>query len=203
VRRLARRAEEAGAEIVEAMRVDSVENLPAEHVVVAADGLTTELLPELPVYAVRGQVLVTEPLPWQLFPFPHYARVGYDYWHQLPDRRLVIGGSRDADLETEQTAEEATTDVVQRKIEELVVRLVGTLPAVTHRWAGIWGATQDRLPLVGRVPGRERRWVAGGYTGHGNVLGLACGELVARAIIGERPEELDLFTPARLQLEPR
>jgi gamma-glutamylputrescine oxidase len=203
VRRLAQRAEEAGAEIVEATRVESVDDLPAEHVVVATDGLVADILAEFPVDAVRGQVLVTEPLPRQLFPFPHYAREGYDYWQQLPDDRLVIGGSRDADVDSELTADEATSDVVQRKIEQLVVRLVGTLPAVTHRWAGIWGTTPDRLPLVGRVPARDGCWVAGGYAGHGNVLGLACGDLVGRAILGERPEELDLFAPGRLQLGAR
>ena len=73
------------------------------------------------------------------------------------------------------------------------------MPVVTHRWAGHWGETPDRLPLAGRVPGRERVWVAGGYSGHGNVLGLACGELVAAALLGERPEELDLFDPARFR----
>jgi hypothetical protein len=29
------------------------------------------------------------------------------------------------------------------------------------------------------------------------VLGLACGDLVARAILGRRPTELELFDPAR------
>jgi glycine/D-amino acid oxidase-like deaminating enzyme len=53
------------------------------------------------------------------------------------------------------------------------------------------------MPLVGPVPEREAVWVAGGYSGHGNALGLACGDLVARAILGERPPELDLFDPAR------
>ena len=199
VRRLAHCAEEAGAEIVESTRVASVGDLPAEHVVVATDGLTADLLPELPVHAVRGQVLVTEPLPQQLFPFPHYARGGYDYWQQLPDGRLVIGGSRDAALEAEFTPEEATSDVVQRRIEQLVERLVGALPAVTHRWAGIWGMTPDLLPLVGRVPGGDGVWIAAGYSGHGNVLGLACGDLLARAILGEHPQELDLFDPARVR----
>ncbi len=40
--------------------------------------------------------------------------------------------------------------------------------------------------------------VAGGYPGHGNVLGFACGRLVARAITGDRDPLLDLFEPARL-----
>jgi hypothetical protein len=30
------------------------------------------------------------------------------------------------------------------------------------------------------------------------VLGLACGDLLARAILGESPPELELFEPARL-----
>ena len=37
----------------------------------------------------------------------------------------------------------------------------------------------DFLPVVGPVPGLDNVWVAGGYSGHGNVLGFACGELVA------------------------
>ena len=56
----------------------------------------------------------------------------------------------------------------------------------------------DRLPLVGRLPGSERVWVSAGYSGHGNVLGLACGELLAEAILGAPEPELELFDPARL-----
>ena len=60
-------------------------------------------------------MLVTEPLERELFPGLHYARRGYDYWQQLPDRRLVIGGGRDAALEDEWTAEEAVTPAVQER----------------------------------------------------------------------------------------
>jgi gamma-glutamylputrescine oxidase len=199
VRRLARQAADAGAEIAEGSPVD-VDALDAPTVVVAADGLTSALLPELRkvVWPVRGQVLVTEPLAGHVFERPHYARAGYDYWQQLADGRLVVGGKRDASLDTENTAVEETTALIQERLEAFVVELVGRLPRITHRWAGVWGTTPDGLPLVGRVPGRDRVWVAGGYSGHGNVLGLACGDLVARAIAGEQPAELELFAPARL-----
>ena len=40
--------------------------------------------------------------------------------------------------------------------------------------------------------------MTGGYSGHGNVLGFACGRLVARALLGDRDPLLDLFEPARL-----
>jgi glycine/D-amino acid oxidase-like deaminating enzyme len=199
VRRLAARAARAGADIREYDPV-AVEDLDADVVVVAADGFTAALLPELAavVQPTRGQVVATEPLRERLFERPHYARGGFDYWQQLPDGRLVLGGNRDAAFDTELTHEEAITDVVQGRNEALVEQLVGYRPAITHRWAGIWGTTPDLQPLVGRVPGRDDVWVAGGYSGHGNVLGLACGDLVARAILGEQPPELDLFAPTRL-----
>ncbi len=205
VRRLAALAQDAGAEIVEGCRVE-VDALGSPAVVVAVDGLTSELLPELAdvVWPVRGQVVVTEPLSRRVFERPHYARRGFDYWQQVPDGRLVVGGKRDASLEAENTAVEETTPVVQKALDAFVAELLGgDSPRVTHRWAGIWGETADKLPLVGRVPGRGDVWVAGGYSGHGNVLGFACGELVARAIAGEDPPELALFDPRRFGTDER
>jgi glycine/D-amino acid oxidase-like deaminating enzyme len=143
-------------------------------------------------------MLVTEPLRERLFERPHYARDGFDYWQQLADGRLAVGGRRDASLATENTAVDATTPTIQRELDALAAELAGRPVMVTHRWAGIWGETPDRLPLVGRLPGRKRVWIAAGYSGHGNVLGLACGDLVARALLGEQRPELGLFEPARL-----
>jgi glycine/D-amino acid oxidase-like deaminating enzyme len=204
VQRLAARAVAAGAEILEHTPVH-VDEVDAGAVVVAIDGLTAALLPELAdfVEPQRGQVLATAPLAQRLFDRPHYARHGFDYWQQLPDGRLVVGGKRDVSFATEATAEEETTSLIQERLEAFVVELLGELPAITHRWAGVWGDTRDLLPLVGRMPRRKNVWVAGGYSGHGNVLGLACGDLVARAILGEQLPELELFDPARLQLDLR
>jgi glycine/D-amino acid oxidase-like deaminating enzyme len=198
VRRLARHAAEAGADIREGETV-GVEDTGADAVVVAGDGFTATLLPELAPYVVatRGQVLATEPLAERRYEHPHYARGGYDYWQQLPDGRLVLGGQRDSALETETTDVVETTAHVQARLDALAAQLVGHTPKIASRWAGIWGATPDLSPLVGRVPGRQHVWVAGGYSGHGNALGLACGDLVARALLGDRGPELDVFEPAR------
>ena len=199
VRRLAGHAAAAGAEIREHSHVESLDDLEAERVVLATDGYTHGLVPELDarIRPTRGQVLVTEALPKLLFAKPHYARHGFDYWQQTPDRRLVIGGNRDASPDEEATAEERVTSVVQERIEALVRELLGRAPRITHRWAGIWGSTDDLLPLVGPLPGNDRAWVAAGYSGHGNVLGLACGTLVGRALLGDRDPLLDLLDPGR------
>jgi gamma-glutamylputrescine oxidase len=200
VRRLAAHAAAAGAEIREHSRVEDVDELSAERVVVATDGYGGDLMPELAqvVTPVRGQVIVTEPLTERLFPCPHYSRGGYDYWHQPPDLRLVLGGRRDTDLDAEFTADEATTPQIQSALESFARELVGFEPPVEARWAGIWGRTADEYPLVGALPGQDRVWVATGYSGHGNVLGYACGELVAKALLGDPRPELDLFDPSRL-----
>jgi gamma-glutamylputrescine oxidase len=199
VRRLAAQAAAAGADIREHDAV-SVDQVDADVVVVAGDGFTASLLPELApfVKATRGQVLATAPLAVVRYDRPHYARGGFDYWQQLPDGRFLLGGQRDASLATEETDQMETTEPIQRRLDELAEQLLGVVPEVTHRWAGIWGTTPDLVPLAGPVPGRDDVWIAGGYSGHGNALGLACGDLVARAIFGDEAPELSIFDPARL-----
>ena len=143
-------------------------------------------------------MLATEPLGERLFDCPHYARQGFDYWQQLADARVVLGGFRDFSILTEMTDEETTTEPIQQALDAFLVELLGYLPQVDFRWAGIFGLTQDLLPLVGPVPGHEGVWVAAGYSGHGNVLGLLCGELVAAAILDRHDPLLELFAPVRL-----
>jgi glycine/D-amino acid oxidase-like deaminating enzyme len=199
-RRLAARAVEAGVEIVEHHRVESVGELEAERVLVATDGYPSGLLGQLEglIVPTRGQMIATEAIPEPLFPYPHYGRHGFDYWQQLEDGRILAGGFRDADMTTEFTAEERTTQTIQGALEAFLAELVGRRLRVVHRWAGIFGLVLDFLPVVGQVPGDDRLWVCGGYSGHGNVLGFMCGDLIAKAMLGEEAPELTLFDPARL-----
>jgi gamma-glutamylputrescine oxidase len=200
VQRLASLAADAGVEFAEHHHIGSLDELDAEQIVIATDGSGRGLLPELDdaLWPARGQVIATEPLPERLFDCPHYARHGFDYWQQLPNGRIVLGGFRDFSILTEMTDDETTTEPIQEALDAFLVELLGDMPAVTHRWAGIFGLTQDLLPLVGRVPAHDGVWVAAGYSGHGNVFGLLCGELVADAIAGSDDSLLELFSPARL-----
>jgi gamma-glutamylputrescine oxidase len=200
VRRLAARAADAGVDIREHVRVGSLDELEAGTVVVATDGYPSGLLGELEgsIVPTRGQMIATEPVSERLFDRPHYGRHGFDYWQQWPDGRILAGGFRDVSLDAEFTADEVITPLVQGALEEFVFGLVGRELRITHRWAGIFGLVLDFMPVVGPVPARDGVWVAGGYSGHGNVLGLMCGELVARAVLGDRDPLLDLLEPARL-----
>jgi gamma-glutamylputrescine oxidase len=200
VRLLAGLAAEAGVEIVEHSRVSSLDDVDAPVVVVCTDGYPSGLLGDLEglIVPTRGQVIATESIEERWFEMPHYGRHGFDYWHQTPDGRIVAGGFRDTSLDTEFTDVEETTDTVQMALESFVESIAGRPLRVDYRWAGIFGLVLDFLPVVGRVPGDERLWVAGGYSGHGNVLGFLCGDLVAKAITDDRDTLLDRFEPSRL-----
>jgi gamma-glutamylputrescine oxidase len=200
VRRLADAAAEAGVDIREHDRLERLADADADSVVVATDGYPSGLLGELEgsIIPTRGQMLATTPLEERVFECPHYGRHGFDYWQQTPDGRVLAGGFRDYAIDTEFTADEITTEPIQEALERFVADVVGRPVPIEQRWAGIFGLVLDFLPVVGPHPHDERVWVAGGYSGHGNVLGFACGEAVARALLGDRDPMLDLFRPERL-----
>jgi glycine/D-amino acid oxidase-like deaminating enzyme len=201
VRRLAALAADAGAEFREHDLVEDVDALDADRVLVATDGYGHGLVPELAdlIWPTRGQVIASAPLDRALYDRPHYARQGFDYWQQLPDGRIVLGGFRDVSIMDELTDVEETTPTIQSSLESFLFELAGGEVEITHRWAGIFGLTQDMLPLVGAIPGRDGRvWVAAGYSGHGNVLGFGCGQLVADALLGDTSSpQLELLDPGR------
>lgn len=153
-------------------------------VVVAVDGGLEGVLPELRgrVRTARLQMLATAPAPEVRFPRPTYFRWGLEYWQQLPDSRVALGGFRDEGGAGEWTHDTIPSAVVQRKLESLLRERLGVRAEITHRWAARAGFTPDGLPICEEV--RDGLWALGGYSGTGNVIGAICGRAAARSIIG-------------------
>lgn len=149
-------------------------------VLVLVDGRLSELLPEVPVRTVRLQMLGTAPLP-RLFDRPVYLRDGYEYWQQLPDGRLVLGGFRDVGGIEEETSSAEPSALVQGALDGLLASLA-PVAVVTHRWAASVGYTADALPFLGEV--RPGVWAAGGYNGTGNVIGALCARQLVSNVVG-------------------
>jgi glycine/D-amino acid oxidase-like deaminating enzyme len=156
----------------------------AHHVVVAADGALPALVPALDgrVHARRLHMLATEPLPERLVECPVYARWGFEYFQQSPDGRLLAGGFSDLDGESSYTDRHEGNQRVWDRIERYLREELGVSAPVTHRWVGVVGYSDDGLPFAGEVPGRPGRYAAGGYSGHGNVLGYVAGQRIAELI---------------------
>ena len=96
-------------------------------------------------------------------PLPVYDNWGYDYWQQLPDGRIALGGGRDRHAERVGAAAEPSA-AVQARLDELL-RDRRRRRARRSRTAGrAWSAyTEDRLPDLRRGPARRagRRRVLG------------------------------------------
>ena len=128
------------------------------------------------------------------FPRPVYFRWGYDYWHQLPDGRVALGGMRDAGGEDEWTGEAHSAEPIQSGLEALLRRLGVTAP-VTHRWAACVAYSNDGLPYIGQI--RPGVWVTGAYSGTGNLIGSLCGRGLAQLVAtGETTLLSELMRPS-------
>jgi gamma-glutamylputrescine oxidase len=168
--------------------------LPEIGALVGANWLSSSIIP------IRGQVIATQPINELLFPCPCSADEGYQYWRQLSDGRLVVGGWRNRSFDTEsQTYDETPNEGVQQHLDAFVHETLN-LPhiGIANRWAGIMGFTADSLPLIGRLPGVPNCYIAGGYTGHGNAFAIHAALLISELILGQTSPNEELFDPARL-----
>lgn len=154
-----------------------------ERALICANAFSRALVPELDAWLTpqRAQVLLTEPIG-PLLDRPCYAGWGYDYFRQLDDGALLLGGRRHLFFASEQTGEAEPSDAVQHALDEYRATHMPSSrdAAVRMRWAGIMGFSRDGLPLLGPLPGRARVHVLAGFTGHGLGMAVACGKLVAR-----------------------
>jgi gamma-glutamylputrescine oxidase len=207
---LARRAVDAGARLYE--HAPALDVRPGEvrtragtircgRVIVAVDGRLERIFPELEgrVRTARLQMLATAPTDEVRVPRPVYARWGYEYWQQLPDGRIALGGFRDAGGEGEWTEDGAPGEIVQARLEQFLRERIGVRAPVTHRWAACVGFTPTGLPLLEEV--RDGVWVAGGYSGTGNVIGALCGRAAAELALTGASALADAFGPAAAQAQ--
>ena len=153
--------------------------------IVAVDGGLDRLLPELAprIRSTRLQMLATAPTDEVRVPCPVYARYGFDYWQQLPDGRITLGGCRDLDMDAEWGHDATPTPTIQAALDAVLRDRIGVTRApVTHRWAAVVGYTEDGLPLFTQA--RPGVWAIGAYSGTGNVVGALCGRAAARRVVG-------------------
>jgi sarcosine oxidase, subunit beta len=168
---------------VQIREVESVEELDAGTVVVAAGIDTPRLLPELPIVAESRYLFFSETVrerlldPLVVSPERHFAA------KQLADGRLLA-----SDLGGQSRAH------VRECVEELLPRLAFVpLPSLVE---GQYDVTPDHQAILGRV--RDGVWVAAGFSGHGFMLAPAVGRILADAIAGRKDDEsLHILDAAR------
>ena len=135
----------------ETVNVFSENNLmfQANHLCLTTNAFTKKLLPEIDLYAGRGQVFITEPienLNWKgTF---HFDR-GYYYFRNYQNR-VLFGGGRNLNFEEENTEIFGLTDLLQNNLEKLLYENI--IPKhkkikIAHRWSGIMAFDESKTPV--------------------------------------------------------
>ncbi|HEY6194666.1 MAG TPA: FAD-dependent oxidoreductase [Candidatus Eisenbacteria bacterium] len=167
--------------------------------VIATNAYAPQLVPALKplIMPRRGQMLATAPLETRLDPRPVYANYGYQYWRQMPDGRLVMGGWRNTAFDAESVYDTNVTPGIQQSIEQGLLELVPAGIPVEYRWAGTMGFARDGRPLVGWLDAAHHLAIAAGFTGHGMGMATACTEDLAELLAFKRAPAITSFDPQR------
>lgn len=151
----------------------------AERLYVCTNGFARQLMPELDVTAVRNQVMVTSPLKAMIPEGTYHLNEGYVYFRPV-EGRLLIGGFRNTDAETETTSDFGITDKIQDQLTGFIREFITNEEfSPDYRWSGILGIGPSKFPIIQRISERVYVGVRMGGMGVaiGNMIGKKLSEL--------------------------
>lgn len=121
------------------------------HLLIATNGFASQLgIPE--VRPARSQVLITKPIPDLKIKGTFHLDKGYHYFRNVQDR-ILLGGGRNLDPQTEQTTILGETQLIQNRLDHLLkfTILPGFSYEVDRRWSGIMGVGTKKKAIVEQV----------------------------------------------------
>jgi glycine/D-amino acid oxidase-like deaminating enzyme len=136
---------------------------------------------------VSTWALATAPAPQDIWPADALvweAADPYLYARATADGRIVVGGEdgkfEDAEARKAQTEE---------KVRAILAKLAARRPVLEglraeFAWSGVFGATEDSLPMIGRIPGRPSSFAAFGYGGNGITFSAIAADVLAAMLEG-------------------
>lgn len=138
--------------------------------------------------AVRVRDDIEDALYWdQMEPY-HYTRI-----LRSDDPRVILIGGAD-----HRTGDERDTASRFDKLESYA-RSRYDVESVVGRWSAEFFEPADKLPYVGKLPGRHSTYIATGFSGDGLCWGMVSAEMIADAIEGREHALRDVLTPARIK----
>ena len=134
------------------------------------------------VKPARAQVLITEPIDNLDIKGTFHLDSGYYYFRNIGNR-ILLGGGRNLDFETENTTEFGVTNIIQNHLEELLktVILPKTDFKIAQRWSGIMGMGNSKKPIVEQLSDNVYCGVRLGGMGVaiGSLIGKELADLIA------------------------
>ncbi len=134
--------------VADAFRKDTL-LLKCDTLSICTNAFTKQLLSDVDVLPGRGQVLITHPIKGLKFKGIFHFDKGYYYFREI-NGRILIGGGRNLDFETERTTDFELNAMIQISLEQKLAEIIipGTNFEVANRWAGIMAFGANKQPIV-------------------------------------------------------
>ncbi len=157
------------------------DSFKAKNVILATNGFSKDLVPELDLNPGRGQVLITEPIKRLRIKGSYHYNQGYTYYRNI-DGRILLGGGRDLDFKGEETTRPGISAIIQNELEKLLYETIlpGHKPRIEYRWSGLMGFGKGMKPIVKQIS--TGLFCAIVCNGMGVAMGNLLGEQVAELI---------------------
>lgn len=118
-------------------------------VLLSTNAFVKDLLPKLDVKPGRGQVIVTKPIANLKIKGTFHYNKGYYYFRNI-DNRVLLGGGRNLDFNTEETTEFGETTLVQNTLKNLLTEVIlpNTAFEIEYKWSGIMAFGSQLSPII-------------------------------------------------------
>lgn len=129
------------------------------------------------VKPARAQVLITRPLEKIPFEGTFHLDKGYYYFRNI-GKRILLGGGRNLDFQTEETDQVGLTCLIQNKLKDLLETslLPGIDFEIQQSWSGTMGVGNQKKPIIEQV---QPNVFCGVRLGG---MGIAIGSLVGKKL---------------------
>jgi len=171
---------EASSGVVQ-LAIDAAREIQTKRLLVATNGFSKRLLPELNVLPARNQVLITEPIPNLGIKGCFHAEEGYFYFRNVGNR-LLLGGGRHLSPKDEQTDSFGHTSIIEDALQQMLSKVIlpGKSFRVDQRWSGILGVGPVKPPILKWL--HSNVLVSVRLGGMGVAIGMDLGEQAATMI---------------------
>ncbi|MGB1316399.1 MAG: NAD(P)/FAD-dependent oxidoreductase [Chitinophagales bacterium] len=157
-------------------------SLKAKKVCVCTNAFASKLFPEIRLKPGRGQVLITKPIENLKLKGVYHFDEGY-YYFRVIDNRILFGGGRNVDFDTETTTNFELNNKIQADLEEKLRTVI--LPQqnfeIEHRWAGIMAFGETKKPIIKQVS--KNVFAAVKFGGMGIAIGSKAGEDLSELVL--------------------
>ncbi len=141
---------------------------------------------ELPNWAERHEIMITEPVAPGVCPCMLMSFSGNYYIQQRPHGSIICG------MSPQGHPEDFENKTTWQFIEAMSKTLVKLLPRtkgirIARQWSGLYDMTPDAQPVIGE-PDVKNVDHSTGYAGHGFMLAPVAGKILAQHITGQKPD---------------